>query len=106
MSRSLKKGPFTDDHLANKVAAMNAEERKESGADLVAAFDHPARIHRAHAGGPQRQEVHSGVYHRKHGGAQAGRIFADAPVPGAFGEGRGSADHRRCAATEKTAKPS
>jgi len=23
MSRSLKKGPFTDDHLAKKVAVMN-----------------------------------------------------------------------------------
>jgi|SRR5580700_5287905 small subunit ribosomal protein S19 len=28
MSRSLKKGPFTDDHLMNKVAAMNQSNEK------------------------------------------------------------------------------
>ncbi len=29
MSRSLKKGPFTDDHLAIKVADMNAKNEKK-----------------------------------------------------------------------------
>ncbi len=29
MSRSLKKGPFTDDHLQIKVAAMNAKNEKK-----------------------------------------------------------------------------
>lgn len=29
MSRSLKKGPFTDDHLAVKVAAMNEKNEKK-----------------------------------------------------------------------------
>ena len=29
MSRSLKKGPFTDDHLAKKVAAMNEKNEKK-----------------------------------------------------------------------------
>jgi len=29
MSRSLKKGPFTDDHLALKVAAMNERNEKK-----------------------------------------------------------------------------
>jgi len=29
MSRSLKKGPFTDDHLMNKVAAMNQANEKK-----------------------------------------------------------------------------
>ena len=29
MSRSLKKGPFTDDHLAKKVAAMNDKNEKK-----------------------------------------------------------------------------
>jgi small subunit ribosomal protein S19 len=29
MSRSLKKGPFTDDYLAIKVAAMNAKNEKK-----------------------------------------------------------------------------
>lgn len=28
MSRSLKKGPFTDDHLYNKVAALNEKSQK------------------------------------------------------------------------------
>src|SRR5277367_136846 len=29
MSRSLKKGPFTDDHLAKKVAALNEKNEKK-----------------------------------------------------------------------------
>ncbi len=29
MSRSLKKGPFTDDHLAKKVAVMNEKSEKK-----------------------------------------------------------------------------
>jgi small subunit ribosomal protein S19 len=29
MSRSLKKGPFTDDHLHNKVVAMNQKNEKK-----------------------------------------------------------------------------
>ncbi len=29
MSRSLKKGPFTDDHLAKKVADMNEKNEKK-----------------------------------------------------------------------------
>lgn len=29
MSRSLKKGPFTDDHLSKKVAEMNAKNEKK-----------------------------------------------------------------------------
>jgi small subunit ribosomal protein S19 len=29
MSRSLKKGPFTDDHLMKKVAEMNAKNEKK-----------------------------------------------------------------------------
>ena len=30
MSRSLKKGPFTDDHLLHKVAAMNEKNEKKA----------------------------------------------------------------------------
>ena len=29
MSRSLKKGPFTDDHLHNKVVAMNQKNERK-----------------------------------------------------------------------------
>ncbi len=36
--------------------------------------------------GAQRQEIHSGVRHREHGGAQAGRVFAHPDVQGPFGE--------------------
>lgn len=30
MSRSLKKGPFCDDHLMKKVVALNEAEKKRS----------------------------------------------------------------------------
>ena len=34
-----------------------------------AEIDHPSGVRGSHHCGPQRQEVHSGVYHREHGGA-------------------------------------
>ena len=43
MARSLKKGPFVDGHLREKVAALNHAQRKESREDVVAAFDDCAR---------------------------------------------------------------
>ena len=39
MGRSLKKGPFVDDHLMKKVDGDEREEREESGADVVAPLD-------------------------------------------------------------------
>ena len=42
MARSLKKGPFVDDHLRVKVEALNAAQRKESGEDVVAPVDDSA----------------------------------------------------------------
>ena len=87
MGRSLKKGPFTDDHLVIKVAAMNAKNEKKVITHLVAALDDSAGVHRPYDRGAQRQEVHSGVRHREHGGPQAGRILADPHVQGPLGEG-------------------
>ncbi len=82
-----KKGPFTDGHLVMKVQAMNAKQREESDSDLVAALDDPAGVRRAHAGRPQREEVHSGLRDREHGGSQAGRVLADADLQGPRGQG-------------------
>lgn len=40
MSRSLKKGPFCDDHLMNKVQEMNKKKEKKSYQNLVKAFNY------------------------------------------------------------------
>ena len=42
MGRSLKKGPFTDNHLSKKVEVMNEKSREDSGEDMVAPLDHRA----------------------------------------------------------------
>ncbi len=42
MPRSLKKGPFVDDHLLKKVEVAERQELEERHQDLVAALDdHP-----------------------------------------------------------------
>ncbi len=82
MSRSLKKGPFTDDHLVKKVEVMNTKPQKIRGENLVAPLDDHSGVHRAHACRAQRQEIHSGVRDGEHGGAQAGRIFAHPHLQG------------------------
>ena len=43
MSRSLKKGPFVDTPLLEKIEAMNRGEREEGRQDLVAPFDGGSR---------------------------------------------------------------
>ena len=80
MSRSLKKGPFSDDHLVKKVAAMNEKNEKKvvrtwsRRSTIMPEFiGHTLGVHNG-------QEVHPGVRHREHGGAQTGRVFADADV--------------------------
>ena len=40
MSRSLKKGPFIDDHLLKKIQAMNEKGEKLSDQDLESSLDH------------------------------------------------------------------
>ena len=39
MPRSLKKGPFVDDHLLKKVDVAEREEHQAGHQDLVAPFD-------------------------------------------------------------------
>ena len=39
MGRSLKKGPFVDEHLFDKIDKMNAAQRQEADQDLVAPLD-------------------------------------------------------------------
>ena len=84
MARSVKKGPFVDDHLMKKVQALNEANREERDQDLVAALDDHPGHDRAHLRGPQRAQVHSRVRHREHGRPQARRVLADANVPRPF----------------------
>ena len=44
MSRSLKKGPFADDHLLKKIDAMNAAGEK----NVVSSFYNLPRYDRSH----------------------------------------------------------
>ena len=43
MARSLKKGPFVEPHLLEKIDKMNTLGREEAGQDLVAPLDGDAR---------------------------------------------------------------
>ena len=47
MARSIKKGPFVDDHLLKKVEAARAVNDKKPDQDLVAPLDDHARFRRA-----------------------------------------------------------
>ena len=80
MARSLKKGPFVDGHLREKVEALNTRNEKKVVEDLVAALDDRAGHDRAHHRRAQREEVHSGVCDRADDRTQAGRVCADAHV--------------------------
>ncbi len=87
MGRSVKKGTVYRHATWKQDRGAHCRERKESGAHLVAPLDDSSGVRRPHHRGSQRQEVHSGVHHRKHGGAQAGRVFADPHFQGPLGEG-------------------
>ena len=43
MARSIKKGPFVDEHLTKKVEDAQGQQIEEGHQDLVAAQHHPAR---------------------------------------------------------------
>ena len=88
MSRSLKKGPFVDTSLLEKLEAMNRANEKKVDQDLVAPLDGGSRDGGPHDGGAQREEVHPGVRDREHGGPQARRVRADAHVQGPHDEDR------------------
>ena len=77
MPRSVKKGPFVDQHLLKKVAARPRRRAEASGhQDLVAPLDDHARDRRPHLRRAQRPQVHPGVRHREHGRPQARRVLA------------------------------
>ncbi len=87
MPRSLKKGPFIDDHLRVKVEALNSRNEKKvvktwsrRSTILPDMIGHTIAVHNG-------QEVHSRVHHRADGGAQTRRICADAHLQRPRGEG-------------------
>jgi len=58
MPRSLKKGPFVDDHLLHKVDVLNAANEKEGHQDLVSPFDdHPGHGRSHDRGADGRKHV-------------------------------------------------
>ena len=102
MARSLKKGPFIDDHLRVKVEALNARNEKK----VVKTWSRRSTIRagddRPHDRRAQRQEIYSGVRHRADDRAQARRIRADAHVQRPRGEG-GARERRRGVAGRRPA---
>jgi ribosomal protein S19 len=50
MPRSLKKGPFVDDHLIKKVDVLNESGEKKSNSNVVPSVHHCARHGRPHDG--------------------------------------------------------
>ena len=48
MSRSLKKAPFVEKKLYDRICAMNAKRREEGHKDLVPCFGHIPRIRWSH----------------------------------------------------------
>ena len=76
MPRSLKKGPFVDDHLMKKVDTQNDKGTKTviktwSRRSMIV----PAVVHRDRV--PEHRRVHHGV----DGGPQARRVRAHADLP-------------------------
>ena len=48
MGRSLKKGPFVDEHLMKKVEAQANDEKKKSYQNLVTSFNDLPKFHWLH----------------------------------------------------------
>ena len=63
MPRSLKKGPFVDDHLMKKVDDMNKRGDEAGDQDLVAPLDDRARDGRPHDRRARRPQARPGVHH-------------------------------------------
>ena len=63
MSRSVKKGPFVDLPLLEKIEVMNRSGDQEGHQDLVPPVHRGAGDDRTHGRGSQRQEVRAGVRH-------------------------------------------
>ena len=106
MPRSLKKGPFVDDHLLKKVDDLNEPQREARHQDLVAPLhDHP-RDGRPHHRRPRRPQARARVHHRVDGRAQARRVRAHPhlPVPRRPGAQGTAADERRSLDTNEVAR--
>ena len=88
MSRSLKKGPFVDTSLLEKIEVMNRGSEKKVIKTWSRRSTVIPGVGGAHAGGAQREEVHPGVRDREHGRPQARRVRADAALQGPHDEGR------------------
>ena len=73
MPRSLKKGPFVDDHLLKKVDVLNEKGEKK----VIKTWSRRSTIIPEMVGhtvrGARRPQARPGVRHRGHGGPQAGR---------------------------------
>ena len=92
MSRSLKKGPFVDTHLLEKVEGMNRAGDKK----VIKTWSRRSTVIPEMVG--HTLAVHNGkkfvpvLHHREHGRPQARRVLADAAVQGPCGEvGQGGA---------------
>ena len=81
MPRSLKKGPFVDDHLLKKVDVLNSSgEKKVIKTWSRRSTDHP-RHGRAHHRRPRRPQARPGVRDRVDGRPQARRVRPDPDLP-------------------------
>jgi small subunit ribosomal protein S19 len=109
MSRSLKKGPFTDDHLAKKVADMNQKNEKKvvrtwsrRSTILPEFIGHTLAVHNGRKFIPVY--VTENMVGRKLGEFSPTRQFRGHSVKAAAAPTTGGAGG--AAPTEKTAKPS
>src|SRR5213592_2724604 len=87
MARSLKKGPFIDDHLMKKIDSMNAASERK----VVKTWSRRSTITPEMVG--HTLAVYNGrkfipVYITEHGRAQARRVLAHAHLQGPLLEGR------------------
>ena len=88
MSRSLKKGPFVDTPLLEKIEAMNRGNEKKvvktwsrRSTVVPEMVGHTLAVHNG-------KKFIPGVRHREHGRAEARRVLADPHVQGAHDEDR------------------
>ena len=71
MARSVKKGPFVDEHLIKKIAAMSESRQKQVIRTWSRRSTVTPEMVGLHDRRAQRQKVYSGVCQRKYGWSQA-----------------------------------
>ena len=81
MSRSLKKGPFVDDHLLEEGRRSEHRRRAQGHQDLEPSQHHHPRHGRPHHRCPRRPQARAGVRHRVDGRSQVGRVQPDSHLP-------------------------